>query len=75
MKTTDPAPCAFALPSSQPIDPVPDHGGFEGKEMEARCLHAEILCRAHSIWECKGRPDNSGLADWLQAEAEVMGER
>jgi hypothetical protein len=39
-----------------------------------RRTHAEIGVRAQSIWECKNRPDNSQLADWLEAEAEVLGE-
>lgn len=39
-----------------------------------RRTHAEIIVRAHSIWESKNRPDNSQLDDWLEAEAEVLGE-
>lgn len=64
-----PIPAAFEAAFSPPC-----HGNFEGLNAAERRLHAEILCRAHSIWECKGRPDNSELADWLEAEAEVTSE-
>ena len=63
------------LPHYQPDAPLPCHDGFEGLNAEERSAHAEILCRAHSIWESKGQPNNSQLADWLEAEAEVLGER
>ena len=52
----------------------PCHAGFEGLNAVERAAHAEILHRAYSIWECKGRPDNCQLAHWLEAKAEVMGE-
>lgn len=39
-----------------------------------RGAHAEILHRAFSIWESKGRLETSQLADWLEAEAEVSQE-
>jgi hypothetical protein len=53
---------------------TPGCAGFEALGAKERSTHAEILCRAHSIWQGKGQPDNSQLADWLQAEAEVLGE-
>lgn len=30
--------------------------------------------RAYYIWESKGRPANSALEDWLQAEKELLSE-
>jgi len=50
------------------------HDGFQGLSVTARAAHAEILHRAYSIWESKGSPEHSELADWLEAEAEVLAE-
>ncbi|HWL16333.1 MAG TPA: DUF2934 domain-containing protein [Opitutus sp.] len=38
-----------------------------------RAPREEILHRAYAIWESEGRPDNRALANWLEAETEVMG--
>jgi hypothetical protein len=38
-----------------------------------RAPREEILHRAYAIWEKEGHPDNRRLANWLEAEAEVMG--
>ena len=53
--------------------------GFGTKPLRAvglsgstRAAREQILHRAYAIWEGKGRPDNSQLEDWLQAEAEVL---
>jgi len=75
MEPQNSAQSGVFLPHYQPDAPPPCHDGFEGLNAEERSAHAEILCRAHSIWECKGRPDNSQMADWLEAEVEVLGER
>ena len=32
-----------------------------------------IRHRAHAIWEREGHPDNRELANWLEAEAQIMG--
>ena len=48
--------------------------GFSGLYNAERAAHAEIAHRAYSIWECKGRRDDSQLEDWLEAEAEVRDE-
>jgi hypothetical protein len=59
--------------SESPISP-PGPDGFEGLTAAEQAVRAEVVCRAHSIWESKGRPENSQLADWLEAEAEVAHE-
>ena len=75
MEPLNPAHFAIVLPHYQPDASPRCHDGFEGLNTEERSAHAEILCRAHSIWECKGQPSNSQLADWLEAQAEVLGEK
>jgi hypothetical protein len=37
-----------------------------------RAAREEILHRAYSIWENAGRPEKRELANWLEAEAEVL---
>ena len=74
MESSNSGPSAFVLPHYQPDPGQPGQDGFEGLDLKQRAVRAEILCRAHSIWESKGRPDNSELADWLEAEAQVMSE-
>jgi len=73
MESSNPVPAALFLPHYQAdsVPPCPD--GFAGLNPKQRAERAEILCRAHSIWEGKGRPDNSALADGLEAEAQVKG--
>ena len=63
---------AFILPHYQPDEPPPCPDGYEGLNALQRAQRAEILCRAYSLWDCKGRPDNSQLDDWLEAEAQVL---
>lgn len=48
--------------------------GFAGLTAADQARRAEILHRAHSIWESKGRGPDHQLADWLEAEAEVLAE-
>jgi hypothetical protein len=74
MKSSKSARSAFVLPHSQPDSPPPSQEGFTGVNAE-RSAHAEMTQRAFSIWECKGRLDNTQMADWLEAEAEVLGEK
>jgi len=38
-----------------------------------RAAREKILHRAYSIWETSGRPENRELANWLEAEAQVLG--
>ena len=74
MEPHNSAPSAFVFPHYQPDTPPPCHEGFEKLNADECSAHAEMLHRAYSIWECKGRPVNSQMADWLEAQAEVLGE-
>ncbi len=35
-------------------------------------LKEEIRCRAYQLYEERGKADGQELADWFQAEAEIM---
>ncbi len=35
----------------------------------------EIARRAYQKWEARGRPPGDGLADWLEAESELLKEQ
>jgi hypothetical protein len=48
-------------------------GKFPGLKSSDRAPHEVILHRAYAIWESEGHPDNRKLANWLEAEVEVMG--
>ena len=67
-----PAPQGF--PQHEPVAPQPEQDGFEGLNARERATRAETLHRAYSIWESKGRPPDSALADWWEAEAEIRNE-
>lgn len=58
----------------KPLVRAPCHDGFFGLDESQCTLRAEILHRAYSIWESKGRPDNDAVANWLAAEAELKNE-
>ena len=62
------------LPDFEPDSSQARHDSFEGLNATERASRAEILFRAHSIWESKGRPHDSQLADWFEAETEVLSE-
>jgi hypothetical protein len=53
--------------ASPPLD------AFPGMDSADRAPREEILHRAYAIWQSEGQPDNRKLANWLEAEAEVMG--
>lgn len=46
---------------------------FPGMKPTDRAVHEEIMHRAYAIWEREGHPENRQLANWLKAEAEIMG--
>ena len=74
MSTPIAQPSLQEVPETQADCSQPCHAGFEGLNEAQRASRAEIVHRAHSIWECKGRPDGSQLDDGLAAEAEVLRE-
>lgn len=74
MKALTPEPTRPAPPDAESETDSPPADGFEGLSAEGRVRRAEIMHRAHSIWVSKGRPADSQLADWLEAEAEVLQE-
>jgi len=42
------------------------------KNIDEELLRRKILERAYFIWEEKGRPGNTALEDWFQAEKEMI---
>jgi hypothetical protein len=46
---------------------------FPGMKSSDRAPHEVILHRAYAIWEREGHPHDRQLANWLEAEAEVIG--
>jgi hypothetical protein len=40
-------------------------------EMKLRQIEEEIRCRAHELYEQRGRADGHDLEDWLRAEEEI----
>jgi hypothetical protein len=46
----------------------PDHGSLEMTE-------EYIRLRAYQLWEQRGRQEGHEVEDWLQAEAEVFGNK
>ena len=41
------------------------------QNIEKELLREKILERAYFIWEKKGRPSNTELENWVQAEREI----
>ena len=75
MKALTPEPTWPSPPDAEDGTDLPPADGFEGLSAGERARRAEVLHRAYSIWESKGRPADSQLADWLEAEDEVRQER
>jgi hypothetical protein len=67
-------PTPQGFPPAEAGLPPPEHDGFGGLNPAERATRAEILHRAYSIWESKGRPEGSAVADWLAAETEIRNE-
>lgn len=68
-------PSAQSLPLilDRPLDSaLKTRDDFPGMKSTDRAPREEILHRAYSIWEDEGHPENRKLANWLQAETEVM---
>jgi HSP20 family molecular chaperone IbpA len=61
-----------ALSSSASSPKVPQFADQDGKARISQALQARISERAHSLFEQSGRPDGNHIADWLQAESEVL---
>lgn len=45
---------------------------FPGMKSSDRAPHEVIMHLAYAIWEREGHPHDRQLANWLEAEAEVM---
>ena len=75
MNTFSPVSLEAGLLNAESARTLPCLPGFEEIVDKQRASHAEILHRAHSIWESKGRRDDRQLADWLEAEAEVLAQK
>ena len=46
--------------------------GANGLTSADRAMREEILHRARSIWEARGRPSGLDVAIWLEAESEIV---
>jgi Protein of unknown function (DUF2934) len=63
MKTSKVTPIPSTGPVSRPT-------GLEASRPPG--LEEEIRCRAYQLYEQRGKTDGQELADWFQAEAEIM---
>jgi hypothetical protein len=70
-RAAPPATLNFVTSLQTPPPPVPKD--CVGLCVTDRAAREEILHRAYSIWENTGRPENHELANWLEAEAQVLG--
>jgi len=43
--------------------------------MESAISDEQVRARAYAIWEQEGRPEGKSLDHWLQAEAEIRGNK
>ena len=60
-------------PVRVPVAALSVHGDFPGMNSADRAPREEILHRAYALWESEGHPSNRELANWLDAEADVLG--
>ena len=74
MKSLSSIQSSPVLPDFEPDSSQARHDGFKGLNATEQASRAEILFRAYSIWESKGRQNGSQLADWFEAETEVLSE-
>jgi hypothetical protein len=51
---------------------LPAHGKREAL-LQRDPAYDEIALAAYYIWEDRGRPDDNGVAHWLEAEAGLQG--
>jgi hypothetical protein len=50
------------------------HGHLPKNEPKAKAhpSHESIAERAHGIWVSRGHPENSAMATWIEAEAQLI---
>jgi len=63
MKTSKVTPMPTTDPVSRPM---------ELQDFRPLGLEEEIRCRAYQLYEERGKTDGQELADWFQAEGEIM---
>lgn len=68
-------PPAMHRPVIHPNVGVALAGPLAGLQSTDRAVREEILHRAYAIWEREGHPADRKLANWLEAEGEVMAGR
>ena len=57
--------------TAEPV--LPAREIFSGSNSSPWAPHEVIRHRAYAIWEREGHPENRALANWLDAETQIMG--
>jgi hypothetical protein len=60
------------IPDLAAQDARPGRDTFVGLHASDRGVREEILHRAYAIWESQGHPEGRELANWLEAETEIL---